>query len=982
MLIALREVFAGKDFKASALSVPHVPRLCETKMYSGDLILQFSSRIIFCLLFVFSAQTFAKNLPAITTEWINGYQIDFVDVGRGEEFAVTFAVPIGHMHDHGRLMGRAHLLEHVLHIGTRDLPGHNTISEVLKPAGASFNAYTGLNRTVYYASGNQNSAETIIKAELGMLSGLEWNPESIEKEKRVVINEIVDEYMKQEGDAVNQLPFLKLLRHDHPLNHPMLGDLKSLQSLSINDLKELYYQNYGPGRVRVGIMGNFRTPELREKSRQWVQQYLRMPLAHEDKEPYKLRSWPLSERWIPSMFSWDHNAPESEAKIYIATKENRWSGMLLEAPNAFFPRNPEAADYFNSYMNDPSPGGLEHTLKFKLGWASDMTFYTFRVNNRHYLRFDAQLTAKGVGHEEEINELFFKVLRSMENAPPTEEWLAMEKKRTVRNMSQASTSVDNFLRPYAQVLTTNKSLDMIMAEAQAVTVADIQRIARAFRPDQALYYSSGPEKEEMLDDGHGYNRKFKLEDNRAALKRYLELYHHPVTESFRPEPSRVDLGEPSAKIEAGFVSKVSPVNDREILDLRSDLPNTAIQLDLYVSPVGPEDMVAAQIIGMAFKERFVGQLNYIEKNYSMSPEMKVFSDRMAFSVEGLDSRSAQLLAWRLEEMSNFVPTEAELIRARENLVARVGEQLNNQFAAQMVNEEVAKKLDGWVRTAPATLKIANDMPRAEIVSRWQMLRKAGQLRLTASGAFSNADIESVRKAARKFSPLTLKTLRNPPGRFWWIGDKSQEEHTRFSSPKGEGSFAGVRVFRGPPKELSKETAAFFAANSLIQELISSHNRSFQQLGYMHSAYMGQPNRKDWSLTFYGGTEGQANARKMIEGWDHVMGRLRNGEVADSEIQAAISDVINSTAKANSSAEDFVGEFNANEDSFGQPQATEALLSLLRQLTPQDVRDVVQKYIVAPQTPYYQLTMSNCEKALTADANEQVTDKLTENVSMD
>lgn len=944
--------------------------------------MHFSSRIIFCLLLIVPGPTFAKNLPAITTEWINGYQIDFVDVGRGDTFGVSFAVPIGHMHDYGRFMGRAHFLEHIMHAGTKLYPGHSTIDKVLKPAGANMNAFTGLARTRYYATGHQDLAETIIKAELGMLSGLEWNPETFEKEKNVVINEIVDEYMKQEGDAVNQLPFLKLLRHDHPLNHPMLGDEKSLQSLSINDLKEMYYQNYGPGQVRVVVAGNFRTPELREKSRRWIQEYLHAPDVRSDKTYHFPRYQPLAGRWLPSMFSWDHNAPESEARIYIATKENKWSGMLLEAPNAIFPQNAEAADYFNSYVNDPSPGGLGHTLKYKLGWATDMTFYITKVNNRRFLRFDVQLTESGLGHEEEINELFFKFLRSFEKAPPSEEWLAMEKKRTVRDMTLASTSVGSFLNAYSQVLTRPDSLDKIMSDAQNVKVEDLQRIARAFRPDQALYYSSGPEKEEMLDDGHGYNRKFKLEDNRAALKRYLELYHQPVTETFRPEPSQVDLGEPAKKIEAGFVSSMSPVNDREILDLRTDLKDAAIHLDIFLSPVDHMDMVAAQIVGLAFKERYVGELNYISKKYSMLPSMQVLSDRIVFSAEGLDSRAARLLAWRLQEMSSFEPSEAELVRARENLIAQLSDRNNSLFAAQIANEETAAKLDNFVRTAASSLKAAVEIPREHIVSRWKLLRKAGQYRLTAAGAFSKADIEAVKTAVRKFSPLTLHTLRYQPGRFAWIGRESQENHMRFPSPKGDDPSAGVRVFRGPPKALNKENAAFFAAISLIQDMVSSHNRAFQELGYMHSAYLGQPDHAHWSLYIYGGTDGQEQARKMIEGWNHVLDRLKRGDVADKDIQDAISDQINTTSRTQTSAEGWVSQYRANVDSFGSADSTPALLQLLRELTPQDVRDVVQKYIVAPQTPYYQLTMSNCEKALTADGNEQDTSKITENVSMD
>src|SRR5579871_4130788 len=102
---------------------------------------------------------------------INGFQVRFVDIGRGDSFAVTFYTPHGTLHDQHQMMGRAHLLEHTLFIGTTALPGYHTYDQTLKPAGVEHNAYTADAETFYHASGPATQARLILRTQLAMLGG-------------------------------------------------------------------------------------------------------------------------------------------------------------------------------------------------------------------------------------------------------------------------------------------------------------------------------------------------------------------------------------------------------------------------------------------------------------------------------------------------------------------------------------------------------------------------------------------------------------------------------------------------------------------------------------------------------------------------------------------------------------------------------------------------------------------------------------------
>jgi predicted Zn-dependent peptidase len=911
----------------------------------------------------------AVALPSITSEKINGFQVDFVDLGRGDTFAVTFGVPVGTMHEWGRLMGRMHLLEHLLHVGTNAFPGYHTFDQMLKPAGVATNAYTSLNHTFYYASANADSAELMLKVHLAMLGGLEWNQETISKEREVVINEVADEYMPQESTALSQMPFVKLLPRRHPLNQPTLGDKDSLRGLTIEDLKELYYQNYGPGSARVALIGNFSDPKFKEQVRAWTQKYLHAPNPLEDAVPYPPVSIPLRKVPRESLFSSGHMAPESETRLYLNTELNRWSGIFLEAPADQFPRNSEAAHLLMSYLNISAPGSLMHKLKTELGWISNGGGYIYGVNNRQYMRVQFRLTEAGAGHEVEINEMFFSALRSVQMNPPAEDLINKMKSASLKAFENQSYSVTDFLRPYAALIQAEKSMAESLTELRAVMPADIQRVASAFRPDQALYYYAGPEKADMLNDDRGYKRKFKLEDNHVALERYIAASTSEAPISFQPKLREVNLGE-AGPVEPRFVFEQKP-GELRVVDIRTDLPDVLLNAELTFKTLDPRDLAVIEILSAALNERFASEESYIYYTHALDLTEATSQNVFSVTASGTNGLAAKALIWRLQALSSFAATEGEFQRAREKYVSYAKNKYNEDFAAFAAVAAFRGKVDPLMISLKTNADNAADISFEEFKERWHNLRAQADLRIVGAGAISNQDIQEVAEAARLVSPQPLNDVDRSQlkARFWPL--EGMQEHRRFPAPKGEDPWGLLRAYQGPVKTNLKESAAFMVLTSLLHTMVGNHNRGDQELGYMHGTAITFADTLNWNLMMYGGTEGPANAQKTIDGWDYVLNRLRNGQVTDDMIKDAQSDVVNSKAEIKTSAFDLAQQIEASLNVYDDPHALPRELETLRSLTPQDVRDVAQKYILAPNTPHYQLTMSNCEQALT-NADYKVT----------
>ncbi len=919
--------------------------------------------LLLCFYGIHSAQA----LPKVTTEKINGFQVDFVDVGAGDTFAAIFAVPIGTQHETGRLMGRAHLLEHLLHVGTRELPGYHTFKNILTPAGVSTNAATSPNSTVYFATANANSAELAIRAELGMLSGLEWSGSTIEKERGVVINEVVEEYMPQEGQALRMLPFLKLLPHDHPFNHPMLGSRESLEKLSINDLKELYYNNYGPRDARVALIGNFSDPNFLAKVKEWTGKYLTPANYRLDTEPYRASSTPLKGSAIPSLFSTDHQAPESEARLYVQTEHTKMSGILMEAPVSAVPKNPRAVELLADYLNSAAPGTLIHHLLYELEWISGGGGYSYRLNNRQRLQFQFMLTEKGLGHEQEINEMFFQTLRSLHDEAPDASFLNKMKQLQLTGFAQSSNSVDTFVDSYMEVLTTSSTMDELLDEVSAVTGEDIQRAARAFRPDQALYFSSGPEIADMVTDDQGFGRKFKLIDNRAALGRYIEAYRQSSAMKFAPIPKPVPLGPPPAKIEPLFEkSKIlGAKGDEIVVDIRRDLPDAAISARFEVMPRDVRDLVASDIVDAAFEEHFSGELNSLVLDYAIRVQRDRNLGTIQYGVNAQNGLAARALAWRTNALASFVPNEGELRRAREVIANLWRAKYNRQMSASSVIDTARAKLDPFHLTALQTAGAAASLSNEEILASWQNLRRYANRRIVAAGAFARLDISQVERSMRELFKAPLMPERNVKlaARHWWNVPAPIVEDGYFPSQKGLDSYASLRAYRGPAKTSLKESMAFAVLHSLLHNAIDDHNRSDQKLGYVHQAGTSLSNGRDWTMMFFGGVEGPEQSIKMIAGWEHVLEQLRSGAVSDAKIEDYILDVLNKRSQIHTSAADIVANYGGGVSLAGDPLYSAVEIAQLKKLKPADIREVAEKYLLNAGVSYYQLNLKNCEQIL-------------------
>ncbi|MEO0508679.1 MAG: pitrilysin family protein [Verrucomicrobiota bacterium] len=170
-----------------------------------------------------------------------------------EVVSVQVWVKTGSIHEDQLIgSGLSHYLEHMLFKGTQRRDG-KSISREVHALGASINAYTTFDRTVYYIDGPSSAFEQIcdVLADLVLHSTLP--EEEVERERNVILREIdmgLDDPDRQLMQALFRTSFQK-----HPYREPVIGHRELFEKVSPAELRAYYKARYVPNNMVVSVVG-------------------------------------------------------------------------------------------------------------------------------------------------------------------------------------------------------------------------------------------------------------------------------------------------------------------------------------------------------------------------------------------------------------------------------------------------------------------------------------------------------------------------------------------------------------------------------------------------------------------------------------------------------------------------------------------------------------------------------------------------------
>jgi zinc protease len=162
--------------------------------------------------------------------------------------------------------GFAHLFEHLMFGGSVNVPSYD---EPLQRVGGENNAFTNTDITNYYLTVPSVNIETGFWLESDRMLSLSFDPQVLEVQRKVVIEEFKQRYLNQPyGDV--WLKLRPLVYTTHPYQWATIGkEISHIENATLDDVKDFFFNYYIPNNAIMVVAGNVKLDQVKELSEKW-----------------------------------------------------------------------------------------------------------------------------------------------------------------------------------------------------------------------------------------------------------------------------------------------------------------------------------------------------------------------------------------------------------------------------------------------------------------------------------------------------------------------------------------------------------------------------------------------------------------------------------------------------------------------------------------------------------------------------------------
>lgn len=361
--------------------------------------------------------------------------------------------------DETRLTGLAHLFEHMMFKGSQSIEPEQH-ARLIASRGGSSNAYTTRDVTVYTADVTSQALPLVIALEAERVANLDITEATLVSERKVVLEERRMRTDDSPGGKAMESLFSQTFQA-HPYRWPVIGWASDIANTSVEACREFFAAYYVPNNITLVIVGDFDSaaaleqieqafgalepvrPIPRNKTEEPVQDGERRSIVHFD-----VTSPTLAYAWrAPRSGHADSEALDVLSQILSGGRSSRLYRRLI----------------YNEQVALSAHGGYWE-------WADAGVFYAYAS-----VRPDAQV--------ERVEDLLLEEIAKLRESPVDAIELEKAKRQievSMVNQLSTNSAVANRIGFDVTVLGRIRPLEDRLAAIQAVTVGDVQRVAREY----------------------------------------------------------------------------------------------------------------------------------------------------------------------------------------------------------------------------------------------------------------------------------------------------------------------------------------------------------------------------------------------------------------------------------------------------------------------------------------------------------------------
>ncbi len=192
----------------------------------------------------------------------NGVRVITEEIEHVRSVAIGLWVGAGSRDEREGYEGISHFIEHMLFKGTENRTARE-LAESLETVGGQLNAFTTKEYTCFYAKVLDEDLNLAIDVLSDMFFNSLFDPKEIEKEKKVVIEEI-KMYEDSPDELIHDL-FSEFVWNDHSLGKPILGTEESIRALGREKVLDYISHHYAPDNLVIAVAGSIKHEDIMAK---------------------------------------------------------------------------------------------------------------------------------------------------------------------------------------------------------------------------------------------------------------------------------------------------------------------------------------------------------------------------------------------------------------------------------------------------------------------------------------------------------------------------------------------------------------------------------------------------------------------------------------------------------------------------------------------------------------------------------------------
>lgn len=399
----------------------------------------------------------------------NGLRLITAPMPQTRSVTVSIYVGAGARYETREIAGISHFVEHMCFKGTAKRPTAQEISEAIDGVGGVLNAATDREYTVYYAKVARPHMALALDVLTDLVQSPLFDPDELEKERKVVIEELasVGDSPGQQADMMLD----ELLWPDQPLGWDIGGTKESVGGLTRDMLADYVRRQYVPSNMVVSVAGNVEQHEVLEAL------------------SATLGSLPAgkADSWYPAQPS---QAEKRFAMLNRRTEQSHvcmgMHGLSLQHPDRY------ALDLLSVLFGESMSSRLFMELRERMGLCYDVNSYV-----THFLddgAFGIYAAVDPANAARTVDALRSELRRLLAGIPVEELNKARElaKGRMLLRLEDTR-AVSGWLGGQEILSGSILSPEDVVSRLEEVTVADLQRvIERLLGPDSLHLAVVGP----------------------------------------------------------------------------------------------------------------------------------------------------------------------------------------------------------------------------------------------------------------------------------------------------------------------------------------------------------------------------------------------------------------------------------------------------------------------------------------------------------